>query len=450
MTNFSEQQQYELIKGIPLIKNLLDDYEGINEVNIFELKHIDQDMLNLYLKFHSNNEVTNIDDDMIVRYINFIEFTGLNEGEYKIICKYINKYNFVYLVTKDIFTNEFVRESLIPLLHYDVINYCLELETNTKYDNTLWFEKWSINNYKWLAKNTTVLNRHKVFEYKGVYYHKINGVIYSNVTDVSMDILNDQFIYAIDEENVEIMKYLIDNGADVRYRNDKGIRSASRVGNVGIVKYLCERGADIHAEQEESLIFSSIHGHIEVFKYLVEKGADITTQSNFVIMCCSNLEIIKFIVKVGGDIHVREDELLMRAVNSGDMNIIKYLVEENAVINAQDGKALLLAVKNEDLGVLKFLVERGANVKVRNNEAIVECIKKGNLEMFEYLISKGADIKTRDDETIARLGTQCFIKGNKEISEYLRKTVPNVQFKKNFVINNKKLIVSRSTPGKKI
>jgi len=445
------EDQRELITRIPLIKNLLSVYEGIDEVNVFDLKHVDQDMLQLYLKLHSKSEVSNIDDDTILRYINFIEFAGLGEEEYKVICKYINKYNFLYLVTKDIFSNEFVRESLIPLLHYDVINYCFELETNTKYDDTLWFEKWIINNYKWLANNTTILDRYNVFEYDRVYYHKINGIIYSNIDDMENDVLNIQFVHSIVKRNMEIIKFLVMKGADVRYCNDKGLRTASMSGDVEIVKYLHENGADIHAEREESLILSSIHSRVEVFKYLTEKGADMTAQSSFAIICSNDLEIIKHIVKMGGDIHAREDELLMRMVDCGYMVIVKYLVEEQgADVGANDNNALLLAVKNQNMEMLEYLVERGVDVKARNNEALMRCMKIGNVEMFDYLTRKGANIKNRDDEAIEKLEVHCHFMGYKVISEYLRKRTSDPNFKSTPGINKKRLIISRRLTAKSV
>ena len=45
-------------------------------------------------------------------------------------------------------------------------------------------------------------------------------------------------------------------------------------GHIDIVKYLVEQGADIHAESDKALVLASQFNHFEVVKYLVENGAD--------------------------------------------------------------------------------------------------------------------------------------------------------------------------------
>ena len=43
-------------------------------------------------------------------------------------------------------------------------------------------------------------------------------------------------------------------------------------GHLEVVKYLVENGADIHANNDHALRWSARFGHLEVVKYLIEKG----------------------------------------------------------------------------------------------------------------------------------------------------------------------------------
>jgi len=43
--------------------------------------------------------------------------------------------------------------------------------------------------------------------------------------------------------------------------------------DIEIVKYLVEKGANIHAYNEDAIIWAARNGHLEIVKYLVEKGA---------------------------------------------------------------------------------------------------------------------------------------------------------------------------------
>jgi ankyrin repeat protein len=65
-----------------------------------------------------------------------------------------------------------------------------------------------------------------------------------------------------------------------------------------VVKYLVEKGANIHTEYDRALISASGNGHVEVVKYLVEKGAD-----------------------------PKNDEALARADENGHLKVVKYLTE---------------------------------------------------------------------------------------------------------------------------
>ena len=49
---------------------------------------------------------------------------------------------------------------------------------------------------------------------------------------------------------------------------------SAKNGRMEMVKYLVELGADIHAENEYALRWSAKHGHLEIVKYLVELGAE--------------------------------------------------------------------------------------------------------------------------------------------------------------------------------
>ena len=45
--------------------------------------------------------------------------------------------------------------------------------------------------------------------------------------------------------------------------------------DINVIKMLVENGADIHANNDAALRHAAYRGHLEVVKYLVEKGADI-------------------------------------------------------------------------------------------------------------------------------------------------------------------------------
>jgi len=60
--------------------------------------------------------------------------------------------------------------------------------------------------------------------------------------------------YAISNEDYEMVRYLVQNGADVNMANDAGwtpIMTAARTGNREIIGYLLDEGADLSARTDD-------------------------------------------------------------------------------------------------------------------------------------------------------------------------------------------------------
>jgi hypothetical protein len=68
--------------------------------------------------------------------------------------------------------------------------------------------------------------------------------------------------------HIEAVKYLVENGADIKTSDNFALRFAANNGQLEVVKYLVEQGADIHSYNEEALYLASVNKHIEVVRYL--------------------------------------------------------------------------------------------------------------------------------------------------------------------------------------
>ena len=87
-------------------------------------------------------------------------------------------------------------------------------------------------------------------------------------------------------------------------------------GNLEIVKNLIKQGADINAKDDDGntvLMWSSREGHLDIVKFLIDKGADIEIKN-------SN----------------GESALMINAKSTGSLKVIKYLLDNGADINAEN------------------------------------------------------------------------------------------------------------------
>ena len=93
---------------------------------------------------------------------------------------------------------------------------------------------------------------------------------------------------------------------------------ASKYGHTEIVKFLIEKGADIEDKNNNGytpLIWTSSYGYTEIIKFLVEKGADIEAKNNngdTPLICAfenRRIEIIKFLIEKGANYEVLLEKL---------------------------------------------------------------------------------------------------------------------------------------------
>jgi ankyrin repeat protein len=86
--------------------------------------------------------------------------------------------------------------------------------------------------------------------------------------------------WSAENGQLETVKYLIEQGANIHANNDWALRWSARYGQLEIIKYLVEQGADIHADDDEALRESAENGQLETVKYLIEQGADSSLITN--------------------------------------------------------------------------------------------------------------------------------------------------------------------------
>jgi len=99
--------------------------------------------------------------------------------------------------------------------------------------------------------------------------------------------------------DLEQVKLLISETGDIKY----ALEWAANNGHLEVVKYLVLNGADIHARNNGAIEWAAYNGHLEIVKYLVLEGANIRTSyalDNAVIR--GNIEVVKFLVPEGANI----------------------------------------------------------------------------------------------------------------------------------------------------
>ena len=135
----------------------------------------------------------------------------------------------------------------------------------------------------------------------------------------------------------DIVKILIDKGADVNYGSFTPIFMASKGGNLKSVKYLIEGDADINLKNNDgdtALTIAAYHGFDYILDYLLKKGAkiDITNhESRTALMIAVDLHHVKCVARLlqRQNISIElEDSHGQTALGSAFENLIYSYVNE--------------------------------------------------------------------------------------------------------------------------
>ena len=139
---------------------------------------------------------------------------------------------------------------------------------------------------------------------------------------------NDLLFHASRAGELSVVKYAVQNGADIHAYNDNAIRNAAEKGHLELVKFLVDKGANIHIFHERALRLASKHRHLEIVKYLVERGANVRASNDHSLLNAvinNDFPMVKYLVEHGANIHVSEQAPLKLAQQGRYSEIVSYL-----------------------------------------------------------------------------------------------------------------------------
>ncbi len=132
-----------------------------------------------------------------------------------------------------------------------------------------------------------------------------------------------------------------------------------------------------------TLTFSCEYGYLEILKFLVENNADLNLKNKkgetLVFYACNNnyIEIAKYSIDRNANLHLKTNEKHIAFTNpckKGDLQIVELLLKKGAKINNQDEikTPFIEASKNGHMHLVDFLgfVKR---VEIHGRQDIIQC-----------------------------------------------------------------------------
>ncbi len=226
----------------------------------------------------------------------------------------------------------------------------------------------------------------------------------------------------------DVIEALLDAGADPNLCGDEDfdesqtplmyIASSFLASNrAEVIKFLVDRGADPDIQNnkgETSLMLA--RKNADSVKALIEVGADLNIRDNYgnTAMMQGTWSIQKLLRQAGASKEGLNDVALVDVARQGDLTKLEALLQAGANVNYNDGSALVNAAGEGNLAIVDRLIQAGANVNLgwkTGFTPIARAAYEGYLDIIERLLDAGADPfqRTHDDEFLdaldyARLG----------------------------------------------
>ena len=219
---------------------------------------------------------------------------------------------------------------------------------------------------------------------------------------------------AIEFDNFEIIKLLVDNGAEINAISINGkapLHCAVEKGKLNIIQWLAEHGADINIESHpirfsghQSLSERIIQNNIAIIKKPIKNQDQIVPNEkidsfDFIQWLSEHIPLIK---NCRGQMPFCGGTPLHFAVHNNRFDIIKLLIEMGANINASDfynTTPLHLAVGISSLENIQWLVQHGADINaltIYNETPLHIAIRNNRVDVTQWLVKHGAFVKDKE------------------------------------------------------
>ncbi len=173
--------------------------------------------------------------------------------------------------------------------------------------------------------------------------------------------------------------------------------AAVRKGDAERVKALLAQGADANAKSPygaTGLFFAADRGNVEIIKILVDHGANVNVKDTFYGATAlswatqkERWDVIKLLLGRGAT----ADDVLMTAVEKGNVEIVKAVLEKKEAIPAETlSGALGAAIKSSQAEIAELLKKAGVSPPVKPNFQIDAQTLKGYAGSYS---SEGMELK---------------------------------------------------------
>ncbi|MCP5499551.1 MAG: ankyrin repeat domain-containing protein [Leptospiraceae bacterium] len=283
----------------------------------------------------------------------------------------------------------------------------------------------------------------------------INSVTKSKETPLSLALQNE------DEEKRKIAAFLLDNTANINYKNADGqslLHLSAQFGYLDIVKKIIQKKADVNAkaangstplmlalyaqksnvvdylkdlsdlnvidEKDSGLIhYGAEYGTAKFIQFLISKKVDINARTKWgqtaIFLALNSYteygpEIVKLLIQNKADATYKDDsgwEMIHHAAHHGNADLLRYLISQGIDLHKKEPEnetPIILAFKQKHWKAVTVLAQNGGDINSIDKEgknALWYAVEDNNPEAVKELVDLKIDVhssKSKDAYSLAK------------------------------------------------
>ena len=218
--------------------------------------------------------------------------------------------------------------------------------------------------------------------------------------------------------HIELVKLLLDRGADVNIKAHGGISplvGGCFTGCIETVKLLLLYGVDLNAKAGKvtALDYASLLGHTEIVQVLLVSGVQVeATYALLLATSAGHIDIMKILLDHGADLHMRGEDgrtPLHMASITGCKEALN-LIFDSSLGDDRKNSLIKSSLKGHDEAV-QLLLKYGAQVNkpsCSGQSALCTTCLVGDTKTAQVLLEHGAQVNGTDGDIISALMIACL------------------------------------------